>query len=65
METWKDYGSWFPTSYLRWNNGKLEQVWRRFYEDRHDGGIVMGGGGHEDEWREVPSVDQQFQHKEG
>ena len=57
IETWKDYGNWFPTAYLRWGeSGKLEQTWRRMYETRHAGGIVMGGHGMEEEWRDIPTV---------
>lgn len=58
---WKSYGDWYPTARLRWGeSGKLEQVWRRNFETRHPGGVVMSGNGHEEEWRDVPSVDQQF-----
>ena len=55
-ETWKHFGEWYPTANLRWNDGKLEQIWKRNYEERHPGGVVMGGGGFEKEWREVPTV---------
>lgn len=53
-EIWKHYGPWYPTAEMRWRDGKLEQVWERNYEERHPGGVVMGGGGSEREWREVP-----------
>ncbi len=54
-EFWKAYGEWYPTAALRWGqNGKLEQVWRRNFEERHPGGVVMGSGGFEKEWRDVP-----------
>lgn len=54
MKTWKAYGDWYPTASLRWVNGKLEQVWRRNFEERYAGGVVMGGNGFEKEWRDVP-----------
>ena len=52
-ETWKNYGPWHPTAELRWRSGKLEQVWRRNYEEAYCGGIVMGDNGAETEWRVV------------
>lgn len=59
--TWKEYERWYPTAQLRWRDGRLEQVWRRNYELRHPGGVVMGGNGYEEEWRDVPSADGQSQ----
>jgi hypothetical protein len=57
LETWKHYGEWQPTARLRWGtNGRLEQVWERHYEERWDGGTVMGGRGVEEEWRQVPDA---------
>lgn len=60
-ETWKHYGPWYPTAHLRWGqSGKLEQIWRRNFEERHADGVVMGvEAGHEAEWREVPSPSSQ------
>jgi hypothetical protein len=56
VDTWKAYGEWYPTAILRWgHHGKLEQVWRRNFELRHPSGVVMGGNGFEDEWRDVPT----------
>lgn len=60
MDTWKNYGPWFPTAELRWAlNGELEQVWRRNFELAYAGGIVMGGNGFETEWRSVHDSDEQ------
>lgn len=54
-ETWKHYGEWCPTASLRWSkHGKLEQIWKRVFEECYKGGVVLGGGGFEKEWREVP-----------
>jgi len=45
---------------MRWGqSGKLEQVWRRNFERRWGGGVVMGGNGFEEEWREVPYANEQ------
>jgi hypothetical protein len=57
IETWKAYGEWYPTARLRWTeNGQLQQTWRRDYERRWGGGVVMGGNGFEEEWRDVPTT---------
>jgi len=59
-ETWKAFGDWYPTAHMRWGqSGKLEQVWRRNFERRWGGGVVMGGNGFEEEWREVPYANEQ------
>jgi hypothetical protein len=57
IETWKSYGPWYPTAQLRWRAGQLEQVWRRNFETRHPGGVVMNGDGFDEEWRDVPNAD--------
>lgn len=58
LETWKRYGDWYPTAHLRWDkSGQLEQMWRRNFEEAYAGGVVMGGGGSEKEWRIVPHSD--------
>ena len=57
IETWKAYGEWFPTAHLRLDrNDRIEQKWRRNFELCHPGGVVMGGNGHEEEWRYLPHV---------
>lgn len=62
-ETWKSYSRWYPTAHMRWRRGRLEQVWMRDYETRWGGGVVMGGNGREEEWREVPTDDEQRESK--